>query len=1238
MSRLRWMWMCALLLCLTACAAQAEGKLCVNELCSSNKTCYLDYYGQSSDWIELYNGTDAAIELEGWSLSKDEDRPRQFVFSARTLEAGERLLLSAATHASHEKEPCVGFKLSSDGGVLRLYQPDGTLCDQVAFPSLKTDTSYGRVTDGGDEFSVLTPTPGASNNDAQRIEAAPDIDAPGFSMESGFYDSPFELTLTCQPGQTIYYTLDCTSPTQSSSLYSAPLAILDPSSNPNVFSARTDIAFDEVAAPADPVDKAVVVRAVACDAQGHLSEVVSKTYFIGFADKSGYDAVPVLSLVAEPDDLFGKENGIYVLGNQYDEWLNSDQYSLEIPLYSRPANFLESGYGWEKTTYCELFESGAPTLQQTAGMRIQGNLTRTYVQKSFKLYARSDYGADVLEYDFYTDTKRHSTVELNAGGNDRYFKLRNLFMQSLVASRDLATESYRPCVIFLNGEYWGLYNMRERYCDEFFEDHYQVDDANLIVVKNGKLSEGGLLDIQYYNEYTAFVQQANLTREEDWARLQSLIDVQSYIDYMCTEIFLANGDWVLPSGMNNYSLWRTRTAGKGAYEDCRWRWAVVDLDVTAGYNDDSRAQNDTFSLALAEPLFAKALQNDEFLRRFLNTFMDMVNVDFRYDTVAAKLNEVIAVYQTPTLASNHRFYPGNYDQPTAYRKLVTQLKSFFKARPDYLIGFVRSWLGEGYDPLDVTVTLSGAAGCPLTVNGAPVSLQKSWNGRYFPGSTVTLAVTEDEQRHFIGWMQGDEVLSTALSCTVTLTDAPIALTAVFSELETAAELSLPSDLLTEAVECDLNQLCEDQPETTAVQMQTDELARWLALDSGEFMAVLAPAGEGSWNANTAMTFAVPTTGYSSLQLYLNLCAADQNSPREFALEYSLDGEMYQAVPGSDASLARSKAVYQLYAGVSLPDALNDRTLVYLRLRVRSGKTLRGADSLFGSHKGGIVVTSLRVKGLPLSVSFAGYRDAVEYAQAHPAVLSSEQVTAYLAESIFDDEITQSYVNACTSNLTNAVNDELLALSKLDMDDVFADQPALAEWISADHRSGNVDAFLVSDDLARHSMQLRFPIDASRTAAETGLYFWNGTELTQLMIANETTHQRFIYRRSVPGLYLILYRPLWTYQLRYEYAYAELPQALQARYLLSNDSELYQWLTLEPLCERFCGDLTLHLTSGWTGGVYLYRLENDELVDPQLFAADVNSRLKLSGMTAGKYLLLYQPVIDRTDLPARPSAS
>lgn len=510
------------------------------------------------------------------------------------------------------------------------------------------------------------------------------------SKKSGFYENSFYLEIEGKRGCTFYYTLDGSKPDMTSQKYIQPILVEDASGKNNVYSMRQDISPDlynfgggeyHYASPAYPVDKCNVIRVAAYDREQKFLEEETAVYFVGFQEKSGYKDLLKISLVTEPDHLFDYEAGIYVMGKKYDE----DVRRPEISDGDRSANYLQRGREWERAARIDLFDqNGGNVFSSDCGIRIHGGVTRAEPQKSFSIYAREEYGGERrLPYDLFKNGVGPHKFILSSEGNDNAVKVRDYAVQkaAVEAGLDVATMKMAPCVLFLNGEYWGVYYLTESYNASYIQDHYDVAESNVIMVKIGKeaieVEEGKEEDVEYYDEMVEYICNHDMQEQEAYQRACEMLDIDSFVDYYALQIYIGNHDW--PS--NNIALWRSREKhALNDWADGRWRYMLFDTNHLSVYGD--AAVDDLERTIDNDPVFASLIRNAEVEQKFRERIRQLENEIFSVENEEKIFNQWFDEMSEAVRKSDERFYDIKELEDIPHS--INSIKEFLKMRPEYM--------------------------------------------------------------------------------------------------------------------------------------------------------------------------------------------------------------------------------------------------------------------------------------------------------------------------------------------------------------------------------------------------------------------------------------------------------------------------------------------------------------------------------------------------------------------------
>lgn len=722
----------------------------INEVYAGGRRILLGDGREISDYVELYNKGSLSCELDHIYLSDNENVLKKTELSSCEVPAGGYVLVVL--------EQSGAFALKAEGGeAVILSDSVGNVLDRVETPVFSPGFSYARQRDGAPEWGPLTCTPEMTNTAGFHQVAQPVL-----SHKSGFYTEPFELEISSEPGTTVYYTTDGSVPAADALSYTGPIHVYDRSTEANVYRSVRNVTRDWLHYEPEeaPVGKAYILRAVAVSGDGSVSEPVTATYFV---DMDSYRQSTVISLVADPALLWG-EDGIYVTGRDYDVWYLNGQAGEE-PV----RNYNRRGRDYEKEVFLEYF-SEELTFSQNAGLRITGASNREDPMKNFTLYARKEYGgSDSFDEPIFPGVSSHK-LTLRQGHA-------NTFCQTLVRGRDIATQDYRCVSVFLNGEFWYNTSLLEKYDAGYFEERYGIDRSNIVVNNQGGIGEGTEEDLALRREIDAFLDTHDLADWSAYAEFGSLVDMQSYIDFICANVYMDNMDF---SESGNVIMWRSRDTGGGEYEDERWRWALYDLDA-AGWNDhvywgiDTQQEKNSFSLqpkfveqpVNQQPMFQALKRNPDFCRQFVLTFMDLANSNFSYENVESKIEE----YDRNLQASGGG---ARIDWDREY------FEDFYENRAGYITAYLGGEFGLSGSLEQIRLSVSDPAGGTVLLNTIRPDLSSgSWSGMYYTDYPVTAEACPAPGYVFAGW-EG-ETDSQESRIRIPVREGGISLRAVFRE-------------------------------------------------------------------------------------------------------------------------------------------------------------------------------------------------------------------------------------------------------------------------------------------------------------------------------------------------------------------------------------------------------------------------------------------------------------------------
>lgn len=721
-------------------------EICINEVCSDYFPTSFSESQTASDWIELYNASNRSINLGEYYLSDNKENLFKCKLPQIELAPGCYYVIHSETEEMSAEKERLNFRISAQGETLYLSGLEGVI-DIVSIPKMNTNTTWSRLTDAGKDWGNTELTYGFTNNQAEQILEK--IQAPNFSVESGFYDDEFELELKVSSDSKIYYTLDGSEPSEDSILYDKPILVKDVTEEPNIYSAREDFNSLHEGRAVDLVEKITIIRAVAIDVDGKKSDIVTNSYLIGRGNNKAYSEMCTVSLVTDPDNLFDFNEGIYVLGKGYD---------------GLTANYQVRGKKSERPASIEIFnENGELIFDREIGIRIHGHTTREAAQKSFSVYAREMYdGKDTIDGLFGENTDVHKfMIYSNRDGT----KLRDVLISKMVMDRDMSAQMFKYCNVFLDGEYWGVYLLAEVYDEYYFKNHYGIRKDNIQICESASPPDV----IEYLNTIL------DKSDVEVYEKLCQMIDVQSFIDYYATMLYLNNSDWLF----YNAICYRSIKTGIEKNEDGKWRWGVWDSEATM-----REPSVDTFHagniFSWEDDLLAQTLmEHEEFRKQFVTTYMDLYNNLWQEDNILQVIdgmeNSIACSY---AMHSERFFMEGESDE------YYYNLKNFFADRKKYALKHVKDEFELSSNPSWIVILSNKADAASFRVNTTVINMPETWwQGLYFPDYPIEIKIEEvNGNNAFLGWYtENGELLSTDKTITLNLKEGTNTICPKFAE-------------------------------------------------------------------------------------------------------------------------------------------------------------------------------------------------------------------------------------------------------------------------------------------------------------------------------------------------------------------------------------------------------------------------------------------------------------------------
>ncbi|MDC3253622.1 CotH kinase family protein, partial [bacterium] len=618
----------------------------------------------------------------------------------------------------------VPFKLNSGGETVFISQKQGdelVVLDKITFGALSENISFGRASDGEDNWVLFgNYTPNESNNGSELfLDATVD-----FSIEGGYYSSGTLLALSSSdPTTEIRYTIDGSIPGQNSLIFNNAITL----------------------------NSTTLVRAQAFK-PGYISNVQNEEFYL----INNTHELPVVQITIDPKFLWDEQEGIYISG--------------ENGITGNCSDFVPRNWNqdWERPITIRYFEpGGSEAFRFDAGIKIAGGCSRGFAMKPFSIFFRESK----IEYPLFDQLiiQEFKRLKLRMSGNDHPLTMvRDASIQALLYGQvDIDMMAYEPVVVYLNGEYWGFYGLREKYSKHYVESHHGVDKDSIDLLKNPysaiEIKEG---DAIAWDELTSFIEDNSMQNLINYDFVNSRIDINEFMNYNIGQMYAANYDW--PA--NNVTVWRDRNNGK-------FRWMLYDLDISSGFGEwtPSNAQFNAINHATTingdpwpnnpqSTLFLrKIIQNEffqnEFAQRtctFGQTIFAPERTEYFIDSLTARVASEI-----PSLINKFDNVPADWymwnsnavgGNTTTWNNNLNNFKIFWDDRLDNVLSNYEDYFDySGHFNLNINYDEMTNGTVVLHTNEMKIPFQ--YNGKYFDEVPIRIKAIPKDGYYFLHWQE-----------------------------------------------------------------------------------------------------------------------------------------------------------------------------------------------------------------------------------------------------------------------------------------------------------------------------------------------------------------------------------------------------------------------------------------------------------------------------------------------------
>jgi hypothetical protein len=701
------------LLLLIIVSSNSIAQIVINEF-SAHKGIF-DENNQETDWIELYNNSNEAISLSNYFLTDNLNNLEKWPLPDVFLMPDQIITFYSSGKDTQFNDGVnnyyhTNFKLSPSEHIALC---DGNEIVDSAYinSDLYFGLSMGKSPDGSNQWCYFdNVTPNALNGQSLCYQGI--TDEAIIELESGWYSEPQSISIldSGQDNFYVFYTTDGSVPTIYDIPYTKPIFI----------NSNSCISFRSFSYNYLP------------------SKLIDRTYIFE-EDNHG---LAVFSIHTNPENLWNEQSGIYVSGPNPSE---------DYPYYG--SNFWQP---WSKFSRIEYFDGNkTKKAEESLDLEIHGGWSRAEPQKSFRLDFKSKYTGRLEEA--VIPAKNHiesyNNFNLRNGGQHTWSdKMQDALISRIASETNVNYMAYEPCIAYLNGEYWGVYGIREKIDEHYIEDNYGFNSDSIDLMNAWNVLAGS--DENALDSYQSIMSE-DANSNGFYELFSSIWNVDNYIDYFVIQTFIQNMDWMgIAWGANNIKMWRPQT------DDGKWNYVLYDTDGALGYFGQSYYDN---YLAYAmnpayinqhSQIFNKILQNDEFKCQFTNRYADLINTSLSFESAQEKTDVIKNDMQDAMPRHIERWQNsgnlnGTISSMPAWENSINNILNYYGERVSTAQSFLNYTLyldGMNDISLDVFPTNSGS------INLNTISVDEfPWNGVYFNDCEIDITAIADSGYSFTHW-------------------------------------------------------------------------------------------------------------------------------------------------------------------------------------------------------------------------------------------------------------------------------------------------------------------------------------------------------------------------------------------------------------------------------------------------------------------------------------------------------